>query len=221
MNRALMEAIRTVRPEQLAQPSQALLTYQAANPIAPIHPEKWLSMPRKYTRKSVRFTVPINTYDLETLTPYEYVSRHVWLSDYRKELCRCVFVKFQPPPPTPPPPMPMPPTSLSSGDEEHSCAGAGGDGGDSVSDWLTERTLDCATVLDAALGDVLGFYGTAERIAEIRAMLCMTADMGRPVAAMNFRSWCGVVAFGERFLNALSRETDPCDEVGGWVVFWV
>lgn len=222
MHRALLEAMRTVRPDQLAQPSDALLAYQAANPIPPVHPEKWLSMPRKYTRKSVRFTVPINTFDLETLTPFEYVSRHVWLSDYRKELCRCVFAKFQPPPPSPTPP-PLPPPA--SGDDDGTTAGCdggggvglvavGGGGGGGRDDWPAERTLACAAVLDAALSDVLGFYATPERVGEIRAMLGLTGGEPSPVATMNFRSWCGVVAFGERFLNALSREADPCDEVG-------
>lgn len=210
MNLALTEAIRTVPHDQLDRPSEALLAYQAAHPTVAVDPAKWLSMPRKYTRKSVRFTLPINTYDLETLTPFQYVSQHVWLSAYRKELCRYVFAKHQP-----------------------AIGGGGGDGGvggatavviaaavddEKVNDPLVERTLSCATDLDAALGDVLGFYGTPERIGEIRAMLGLGAeeaitDETTTTLTMNFRSWCGVVAFGERYLNTLAREADPCDEV--------
>lgn len=252
LNRALAEAIRTVPPDQLDRASDALLAYQAAHPLAPADPIRWLGMPRKYTRKSVRFTLPINTYDLRTITPFEYVSRHVWLSDYRKELCRCVFVKYQPPASsasavtgeggnettTNSATGNATTTNTNSSDNNAGPVGnrnnddgaaaaamAADENASTAAPVLVERTLDCTADLDAALGEVLGFYGTPERIVEIRAMLCLDVEHQQPqtqlpqkeqaqmVARMNFRSWCGVVAFGERFLNRLSRTQDPCDEV--------
>lgn len=105
------------------------------------------------------------------------------------------------------------------GDDGGAAADENEHGGGRVTPVLVERTLDCVEDLDAALGDVLGFYGTPERIVEIRAMLCLAdanQQQSQPeqmVARMNFRSWCGVVAFGERFLNRVSRTEDPCDEV--------
>lgn len=190
MHRALVEALHSIPPEQLIADSTTAAATAAG--------QQWLSMPRKYTRKSVRFTVPINTYDLESLTPFQYVSQHVWLSDYRKELCRCVFNKHQPQPPSA---------------EQLLEAGAAAVPADQAPvDPYAERTLDCMSVLDTALADALGFYATPERVAELRVMLCLTPE----IKEINFRSWCGVVAFGERFLNGLSREEDPCDEVSGW-----
>lgn len=192
MNRALLEAYRTIPPDKLNHESDALLEFKDAHQIPQENHEKWLSMPRKYTRNSARFTLPIDTYDLERITPFQYVSRHIWISEYRKHLYHMVFVKYLP--------------------EE-----AVTDGVDVAADEapvearppFKERTI-AFDVLGAALDDVLGFHGTAEKVAEIKELLQLDSNEHPYI---NYRSWCGIVAFGERYLNQLSRDEDRCDAV--------
>lgn len=200
MNRALLEAYRTMPPDKLNYESEALLEYKDAHYIPKEDNEKWLSMPRRYTRNSARFTLPIDTYDLTRITPFEYVSRHIWISDYRKQLYQLVFVKYLP---------------------EEIPAIAPGEG--TVTETLVEiavpalelrapfkeRTIPFGSI-DAALGDVLGFHGTADRVNAIKELLLLNE---KEHGSINYRSWCGIVAFGERYLNQSSREDDRCDAV--------
>lgn len=197
MNRALHEAYRTIPHEKLNAESEALHKYKASH-ILPAHDtEKWLSMPRKYTRNSVRFTLPIDTYDLTRITPFEYVSRHVWISDYRKQLYKYVFEKYLP-------------KEAVDGVQAIASSDEVVEGG--VPDRrvpFQHRTISFANLNDA-LADALGFHGTQAKVADIKAMLMLNAQQH---SAINFRSWCGLVAFGERFLNPLSHLEDRCDEV--------
>lgn len=64
MNKALREALRTIPPEQINVESEALRKFKETVKISDIDNEKWLDMPRKFTRKSARFGLPINTMDL-------------------------------------------------------------------------------------------------------------------------------------------------------------
>lgn len=203
MNRALLEAYRTMPVDKLHLESEALRQHKDALHIPQEHNEKWLSMPRRYTRNSARFTLPIDTYDLTRITPFEYVSRHVWVSEYRKHLYQMVFVKYLP-------------------EEQASTATAAGDP-TSTTDGLVQVVVSDADIrppfkertipfgnIDAALVDVLGFHGTPERVNAIKGILMLNADEN---GLINYRSWCGIVAFGERYLNQLSREEDRCDAV--------
>lgn len=72
-----------------------------------------------------------------------------------------------------------------------------------------ERTIPFGSI-DAALVDVLGFHGTPERVNEIKQLLLLNENEH---GTINYRSWCGIVAFGERYLNQSSREEDRCDAV--------
>lgn len=196
MNKALKEALRTIPAEKVNNESEALRKFKETMPVTTVDNERWLSMPRKYTRNSVRFTLPINTHDLAVLTPFQYVSRHIWLSNYRKQLCHYVFTKFLP--------------EINEQDAAKAAkteSTIDPDQRQSIVD--TKRTISFQD-LQAALRDVLGFHGTDDKINEIKAILQLTAaEHGQ----LNFRSWCGVVAFSERYLNGLSHEEDPCDEV--------
>lgn len=196
MNKALKEALRTIPVEKVNNESEALRKFKETMPVTTVDNERWLSMPRKYTRNSVRFTLPINTHDLAVLTPFQYVSRHIWLSNYRKQLCHYVFTKFLP--------------EITEQDAAKAAkTDAVIDPDQRQSAVESERTISFQD-LHAALGDVLGFHGTNDKIDEIKAILQLSAtEHGQ----LNFRSWCGVVAFSERHLNGLSHEEDPCDEV--------
>lgn len=80
------------------------------------------------------------------------------------------------------------------------------------------RTLPLS-VLDKALQDVLGFHGTIERIIEIKKFLSFQLEP--PNYELNFRAWCGVVAFCERYLATVDKRDDPCNEVSSFLWFFV
>lgn len=204
MHKALKEAFRTIPPDKVNEDSEALRKFKETINIPNVNNEKWLLMPRKYTRNSARFSLPINTHDLATITPFEYVSRHVWVSNYRKELYNYVFTKYLPEPIDP--------------EAVNNIKGVSVDvidGDPKPIPFDKERTISF-DILESALKDVLGFHGTVEKINEIKSMLLVNAETNGKI---NFRSWCGVVAFGERFLNSLSHIEDPCDEVL-YIFYW-
>lgn len=202
MNTALKEAYRTIPPEKINYESDALKKLKDTIHDKQVDNEKWLTMPRKYTRNSARFSLPINTYDLAILTPFQYVSRCIWISAYRKQLYNYVFTKYLP----------------ESSDEYVNSPTSKRDHHYSNMDFnstkLTNRLIQERKIpyghLVSALDDVLGFHGTPERISVIIEILQLNSDEHGEI---NFRSWSGIVAFSERFLNKLSHEEDPCDEV--------
>lgn len=195
MSKALQEAFRTIPPEKIDYESEALRKFKETIDTQEVDNEKWLKMPRKYTRRSTRFGLPVNTYDLATMTPYEYISKHVWISEHRKQHYRFVFKKF------------LPDLTedaqgkLNQQNPDHNM--------DLPQMKHEERTISFADIRDA-LADALGFYGTLEKINEILKLLCMNAEDHK---VLNFRSWCGLIAFSERYLNKLTHEEDPRDEV--------
>lgn len=196
-------------PDRINTESDALQQFKLTLNIPTTDIGQWLLMPRKYTRKSVRFSLPINTHDLAILTPFQYVSRHVWLSNYRKQLFSFVFNKYQVDPndageagktnAT----APVTNTALALADEVGNA-------------FEKERTME-PKWLQAAMKDVLGFHGTDEKINDVWRLLQMNGNDD----IITFRSWCGVVAFAERYLNDLSHEEDPPDEVRYNMVFIV
>jgi hypothetical protein len=65
--------------------------------------------------------------------------------------------------------------------------------------------------LSEALYEVLGFHASVSNISEILSLLELeTLDED---ATINFRTFCGIVAFSERFITNLSQEDDPRDEI--------
>lgn len=196
MSKALQEAFRTIPPEKIEYESEALRKYKETIDITEVDNEKWLKMPRKYTRCTARFGLPVNTYQLATMTPFEYISKHVWISEHRKQHYRFVFKKFLPDltEDTQAKPNPQHPADLNV---------------DVPQMKHEERTISFVDVRNA-LADALGFYGTIDKINEILEVLRMNEDDHK---VLNFRSWCGLIAFGERYLNKLSHEEDPRDEV--------
>lgn len=207
MNKALQEALHTIPKHRLCSDSEALLAFKDTFSSASNDNAKWLTMPRKFTRSATRFTLPINTQRLSILTPFEYLSEFVWISDHRKQLYRFVFNKYV-----------------------VECYGAGDNDDDT-------NTVDCETPVDNAprkslsycqytecvmllkelrnaFFDVLGYCGTTDHLAEQIAKLLQLVQLNLADSTrINYRSWCGLVAFAERFLNSTGFEEDPCDEV--------
>ena len=73
----------------------------------------------------------------------------------------------------------------------------------------TTRTIP-VSVLDDALTDVLGFSATIDKIHNIKDLLEINDYHEKTI---NFRLWCGIVAFSERYLSFLKKQDDPADEV--------
>ncbi|KAI9588054.1 hypothetical protein GQX74_003900 [Glossina fuscipes] len=75
----------------------------------------------------------------------------------------------------------------------------------------TERTIGL-NHLPAALEDVLEFYGNEMNIKKILNLLDYE-NIKKKIKNINFRSWCGVVAFAERLAIDDPHGTDSCDEL--------
>lgn len=215
MNKALKEALRTIPTDQIDAESPALRAFKETIGIdVTVDNEKWLTMPRKYTRSSGRFSLPINTNDLARLTPFTYLSRHVWISNHRKQLYRFVFNKYTCD-------ATATPINVSSQEIDEAADDTRSMLFETPSD-DSNKTLPIVEVkectmsahsLNDALIDVLGFPVDAisHTIDEIRDMLDINGEL--EFAYLTFRNWCGIVAFAERYLNSMPTDVDPCDEV--------
>lgn len=76
---------------------------------------------------------------------------------------------------------------------------------------LDKKRILPLLVFDKALKEVLGFHGTNEKIQEIKEIL--EIDTKDDQNFIDFRLWCGIVAFSERFITKINRNVDPCNEV--------
>uniref|UniRef100_A0A182PK99 Uncharacterized protein n=1 Tax=Anopheles epiroticus TaxID=199890 RepID=A0A182PK99_9DIPT len=207
--RAIREAFRTATMDKLNFQTDAVRTLQrSAKQLSDVDYEKWIDLPRKYSRSSARFELPIDTRKLTRMTPIEYLHDYVVLSDDRKQLYHRIFARNLP--------REEPKASgvLESVDSDSLPETETGPiEVDSTRNLLADVTryipMNC---FDKALHEALGFHGTPERIAAIRELLELNYDPFNELQ-IDFRTWCGIVAFSERFINSLDREQDPCDEL--------
>lgn len=213
MSIALKEALQTIPKSQLDVDSTVLSEFKSNFGVKSVDNEKWLQMPRKFTRSASRFSLPINTVKLATLTPFEYLSRYVWISDYRKHLYRFVFNQY---------------LSEMNDAMDVDCNEPDEDVQErdtpSSDTTTTNKSMisfcvftECIMPFDqlkTAFIDVLGYCGPVERciekITQIMELIQLNAS---DHSFIHFRSWCGLVAFAERFLNTVPFDLDPCDEV--------
>lgn len=218
MNLALKEAIHTIPKDQFNASTEALHEFKEMFDIeiGESH-EKWLVMPRQFSRAATRFSLPVNTTRLKTLTPFEYLSWYVWISDHRKHLYRFVFNKYVCEAVDP----------ADADDNENNDDGGGGDDDvverDTPSNETTQKSMpayefrECVQPFSEivnAFTNVLGYCGPIEQMSDkIQQILQLTQLNGTDHKWISFRSWCGLVAFAERYLNHLPFEEDPCDEV--------
>lgn len=216
MNLALKEAIHTIPKDQFNTSSEALHDFKTMFDIETIGEsnEKWLVMPRQFSRAATRFSLPVNTTKLATLTPFEYLSWYIWISDHRKHLYRFVFNKYV-----------FEATDPNDADDDDENETNYDDEleRETPSNETTQKSIpayefrECEmpfTELVNAFTDVLGYCGSIEHMADkIQQIIRLTQLNGIDHQTINFRSWCGLVAFAERFLNNLPFDDDPCDEV--------
>jgi hypothetical protein len=147
---------------------------------------------------------------LTVLTPLSYLARYVYVSGNLKQLYHRVFIKY------------LPEEVTQSKLDKTGSIDSESETGDLVKKKdkklkkeikLVERKLSY-DVLDAGLQEVLGFHGTFEKIAEIKEVLDFGATAEVGVVEVNFRLWCGLVAFSERYLTTLTHQQDARHEVG-------
>lgn len=126
------------------------------------------------------------------MTPWDYLSKYVWVSQQRKQLYKRVFLKY-----------------LSKVEEPESELGVMGN--DELPEYkYKERTLVWQS-LPHALEDVLEFHGTEKNVQGTLSVL----EYDPQVAGdLDFRAWCGIVSFAERLALAdESGSEDSCDEL--------
>lgn len=210
MNTALKEALHTIPKDQFNTCSEALHDFKQSFGVdVGINNGKWLEMPRKFARSAARFTLPINTQKLATMTPFDYLSRYVWISDHRKHLYRFIFNKYICEPPS------QEDANNESDKDEFER--------DTPSRTTNEKSLqsvefrECVvpfTELRNAFKNVLGYCGPVDHMSEkVSNIIQLTGINASDHEMINFRSWCGLVAFSERYLNDMPFQSDPCDEV--------
>lgn len=213
MNTALKEALQTIPKDQFNTCSAALHEFKKTFGVENgVNHDKWLVMPRPFLRSAARFSLPINTQKLATISVFDYLSRYVWISDHRKHLYRFVFNKY---------------ICDTTGNQDADNENGNDDKHDLERDTPSRTTNDksiqayvineCVMPfkeLKNAFRNVFGYCGPTARMADkIQTIIELTETNENDHSMINFRSWCGLVAFAERYLNKLTFEEDPCDEV--------
>ncbi|XP_035440324.2 uncharacterized protein LOC118269363 isoform X1 [Spodoptera frugiperda] len=88
----LEEAMRTRPDRAYGQEMQALLKELK---VPAVSLGDWLHIPRVFSRKNAQFSLPIDTYALESLTPMNYAARYVTLKKSKQLLYLTVLRKFR------------------------------------------------------------------------------------------------------------------------------
>jgi hypothetical protein len=81
-HRCLQEVLRTISPEKMDQGSDAVRDLkESLNLVETDNYEKWNSVPRKLSRSSSRFELPMDLKELEKLKPVDYLSKFFYVED--------------------------------------------------------------------------------------------------------------------------------------------
>ncbi|KAM3957584.1 uncharacterized protein ACR2FA_008439 [Aphomia sociella] len=88
----LEEALRTRPERQYGQEMQTLLREMK---VPAMSLGDWLHVPRVFSRQNAQFTLPIDSYALESLTPMNYAARFVTLKKSKQLLYLTVLRKFR------------------------------------------------------------------------------------------------------------------------------
>ncbi|XP_058465009.1 uncharacterized protein LOC131438772 [Malaya genurostris] len=204
-SRAMMEAFRTATIDKLNFQTTAVKQLQDTMDIHDIDHDKWIDLPRKYSRSSARFELPMDTRTLSTMTPIEYLKRHVVLCDDRKKLYHRIFVRNLPVDDTQAVQESFDNDSIPENETRIPIEG--------IRNLLADVTRVIPMInFDKAMHEALGFHGTSEKIYEIRDLLELNYEYYQEIP-IDFRSWCGIVAFAERYIITHNRNSDPCNEL--------
>lgn len=198
-HRTLQEVLRTISPEKMGVDSDAVLEVKDSLNLVETDYEKWMHLPRKFSRISSRFELPMDLKEQMKLTPLDYLSKFVFVEDDKKQLYHRIFVKF----------LPKDKTNREENDNEDFFVRASSGGKRPGRDDLLLRSLQEEDLKDA-LKEVLGFHGTDEKIQEILEYLELEKV---EEVNINFRTFSGIVAFSERLITTLDQNEDPRNEI--------
>lgn len=196
----MQEALRTISPDKLGLDSEAVREMKDSLNLTETDHEKWQNLPRKFSRSSARFELPIDIREIAKLQPFNYLSKYVFVNDAKKQLYHRIFVNF----------LPRSQANREETENEDFYNNA------SlriafIDNLLTSRVMPIDR-LSEALYEVLGFHATDENVSEILSFLELdTLEIDD--ASINFRTFCGIVSFSERLITKLSQEEDPRDEI--------
>lgn len=195
-NRCLQEVLRTISPEKMGVDSDAVREMKESLNLVETDYEKWNSVPRKFSRSSARFELPMDLKELVKLTPMDYLSKFVYVEDDKKQLYHRVFVKY----------LPKDKITGQENDNEEFFARVNSAG--KKKDDLSRCLQDDDLVL--SMKEVLGFHGTDEKVQEI--FDCLKLEI-TDETAINFRTFSGMVAFSERLITTLDQNEDQRNEI--------
>lgn len=195
--RTLQEALRTISLDKLGVDSYAVANMKDSLNLKEIDYEKWQHLPRRFSRSSSRFELPIDIREMAKLRPFSYLSKFVYVDDDKKQLYHRTFVKF------------LPKNTSNREENENDFFANPAAQKNFTENLLSARTMPLE-VLTEALHEVLGFHATDANVLEIQSYLELES---LEEAIINFRTFCGIVAFAERLITSLSQEEDPRDEI--------
>lgn len=199
-HRTLQEVLRTISPDKMGVDSDAVRDMKESLNFMETDYEKWMHLPRRFSRSSARFELPMDLKELFKLTPLDYLSKFVFVEDDKKQLYHRIFVKY----------LPKDKTNREENDNDEFFVRAGsGSKTPGKDDLLLSRSLQDENVSEA-LREVLGFHATDDKITEIMSYLEL--DQLEDVL-INFRTFSGIVAFAERLITTLDQNEDPRNEI--------
>ncbi|TDG49608.1 hypothetical protein AWZ03_003846 [Drosophila navojoa] len=177
LNRALREAIKYI-PKPVHKAVEEVDKTVGTNS----------KMPRKFSKSATRFDVPMDLAMLKNMTPWDYLSKYVWVSQQRKQLYKRVFLKYL-----------------------NRCEEPEAETDDATLIEYKERTMVWRS-LPQALEDVLEFHGNEKNVQNTLHHLDYKQD-GNGI--LDFRAWCGIVSFAERLTlsDPDCSDDDSCDEL--------
>lgn len=88
--------MRTISLDKLGIESEAVIEMKESLNFAELENEKWQHLPRKFTRASSRFELPIDTREMAKLKVFNYLSKYVYVDEDKKQLYHRTFVNFLP-----------------------------------------------------------------------------------------------------------------------------
>lgn len=201
-HRTLQEVLRTISPEKMGVDSDAVLEMKDNLQFVDTDYEKWMHLPRKFSRSSARFELPMDLRELFKLKAFDYLSKYVFVEPDKKQLYHRIFVKY----------LPKDKINREENDNEEFFARVNSGKPGAREDLLMQiRTLQYDD-LKEAMKEVLGFHATDEKIQEVLNYLELE-DIDIENLHINFRTFTGIVAFSERLLTTLDQNDDPRNEI--------
>lgn len=207
----MKEAYLSVPQDRINSDSDVIKRLRSTMNLPEINHDRWNKLPRKYTRSASRFELPIDSREFSHMTPFSYLSKNVTVAKAQKQIYHRVFLRYLPEETDDTMKTMKPTLSQLDDDDEDDDESDGKNQRKSKKPTieLQERLLTMSS-LKNAMKEALGFHGTIEKIDEILEILEWRIENRDGI---NFRLWCAIVAFAERYLNRLDRDSDPCNEI--------